>query len=155
MSTLKVMATAHTGITVSDLDRSLTFYRDVLGFEASAPLECSGEIYGLITGVPSAAMRIAYVHAPGHTLELLQYTSPEDKQPARSRPCDPGAMHMAFRVKDIERLVRTIEAAGVQAVCPFVPAFPEGHRSHGLKAVYTRDPDGVVLEFTEDSRIDD
>jgi catechol 2,3-dioxygenase-like lactoylglutathione lyase family enzyme len=155
MSKLKVVATAHTGITVSNLERSVAFYRDILGFNVRTSIECQGDIYGQITGVPGAAMKIAYVEAPGHTLELLEYTGPADRGAAQNRPCDRGAMHIAFRVKDVEHVIRTIAEAGVIAVSPFVPAFPQGHRSHGLKAVYARDPDGVVIEFTEDLRIHD
>ena len=155
MSKPSVIAVAHTGITVSNLDRSLAFYRDVLGFAVKGQIQCEGDIYQTITGVPSAAMRIAYVEAPGHTLELLEYTSPVDKEPVKSRPCDPGAMHIAFRVKNIDDLVASVRQAGVEPTTTPVPAFPEGHRSFGLKAVYARDPDGVVIEFTEDSRIHD
>lgn len=155
MSEPSIVAVAHTGITVSNLERSIAFYRDVLGFAVKTRIECEGDIYQTITGVPGAAMRIAYVEAPGHTLELLEYTSPAAKEPVRSRPCDPGALHIAFRVKNIDDLVALVSKAGVEPVTTPVPAFPEGHRSRGLKAVYAKDPDGVVIEFTEDSRIAD
>ena len=155
MNEPRVVAMAHTGITVSNLDRSIAFYRDVLGFRVKSQLECEGDIYQEITGVPNAAMRIAYVEAPGHTLELLEYTSPADRTRVESRPCDPGALHIAFRVKNIDGLMEAVRKAGVEPASPYVPAFPEGHRSRGLKAVYARDPDGVVIEFTEDSRIHD
>lgn len=149
----RITAVAHTGLTVSDIDRAIAFYRDVLGFEVGDKLECQGPIYGAVTGVADAAMVIAYVRAPGHTLELLQYTSPAHRPPVTGRPCDPGWLHIAFRVKDIEGVVRKIRAAGLEPVASEVPAFPRGHRSEGVKAVYTRDPDGIVLEFVEDPRI--
>ncbi len=154
MSDLRIVATAHTGITVSNLERSVGFYRDVLGFKVRNQIECEGEIYQQVTGVPGAAMRIAYIEAPGHTLELLQYVAPADTQQVRSRPCDPGALHIAFRVKDIDAVIAKVSSAGLTPASPFVPAFPEG-RSKGLKAVYTHDPDGIVIEFVEDLRIHD
>lgn len=151
----QVTAVAHTGLTVSDIDRTMAFYRDVLGFAVTGKLECEGPIYGEVTGVPGAGMVIAYVRAPGHTLELLQYTSPQERQRVEARPCDPGALHLAFRVKDIDSVVETIRNAGLEPVAQHVPTFPPDHRSAGLRAVYTRDPDGIVVEFVEDPRIAD
>jgi len=155
MNKTQVTAVAHTGLTVSDIDRTIAFYRDVLGFVVTDKLECHGPIYGEVTGVPGAGMVIAYVRAPGHTLELLQYTSPEERHRVEARPCDPGALHLAFRVKDIDTVLETIRIAGMEPVARRVPTFPPGHRSAGLRAIYTRDPDGIVVEFVEDPRIAD
>jgi catechol 2,3-dioxygenase-like lactoylglutathione lyase family enzyme len=149
-----VTATAHTGVTVSDIDRSIAFYRDVLGFEVTEKIICRGELFEQVTGVPKAEIVIAYVKAPGHTLELLQYTSPGDRARVSSRPCDPGALHLAFRVKNIEGIVAAAKRAGMTPVSASIPEVKDGP-SKGVKAIYTRDPDGVVIEFMEDPRIRD
>ena len=154
MNRARVTATAHTGVTVSDIDRSIAFYRDVLGFEVSDKVSVGGELFERITGVPKAAIVIAYVKAPGHTVELLQYTSPADRTRVRSRPCDPGALHLAFRVKNIEGVIAACRQAGVIPVSPTIPEHADGS-AKGLKGVYTTDPDGIVIEFMEDPRIQD
>ena len=154
MNSAKVMAAAHTGVTVSDIDRSIAFYRDVLGLEVTEKVHVGGELFERITGVPKAEIDIAYVKAPGHTLELLQYTSPADRARVKSRPCDPGALHLAFRVKNIEGVIAACRQAGVIPVSPTIPGHVDGP-AKGLKGVYTTDPDGIVIEFMEDPRIQD
>ena len=154
MNRARVTATAHTGVTVSDIDRSIAFYRDVLGFEVSDKVSVGGELFERVTGVPKAEIVIAYVKAPGHTLELLQYTSPADCTRVTSRPCDPGALHLAFRVKNIEGVIAACRQAGVIPVSPTIPEHADGP-AKGLKGVYTTDPDGIVIEFMEDPRIQD
>ena len=47
----RILAADHTGITVSNLERSLAFWRDVLGFELSHQAHQKGELAGEITGV--------------------------------------------------------------------------------------------------------
>lgn len=150
----QISATAHTGVTVSDIDRSIAFWRDVLGFEVTDKIDCRGALFEQVTGVPKAEIVIAYVKAPGHTLELLQYTSPSDRARMTARPCDPGALHLAFRVKNIEAVIDAVREAGVAPVNPVIPVVAEGP-AKGLKAIYTRDPDGIVIEFMEDPRIRD
>jgi hypothetical protein len=62
----RVLAADHTGITVSDIERSLVFWRDVLGFELSHRAHQKGELAEQITGVAGAEILIAVVKAPGH-----------------------------------------------------------------------------------------
>ena len=50
----RIIATDHTGITVSNLERSLEFWRDVLGFEFSHKAHQKGERPEQITGVKGA-----------------------------------------------------------------------------------------------------
>jgi catechol 2,3-dioxygenase-like lactoylglutathione lyase family enzyme len=151
MDRAEVTATAHTGVTVSNIDRSIAFYRDVLGFEVTDKISCRGEFFERVTGVPKAEIIVAYVKAPGHTLELLQYTSPGDGIRSTARPCDPGALHLAFRVRNIEAVIAAVRQAGVTPVNPVIPEVAEGPGKGG-KAIYTKDPDGVVIEFMEDPR---
>ena len=80
MSTKKsfpIIAADHTGITVSNLERSLSFWRDVLGFEFSHTAHQKGELAQEITGVEGAEIKLAVLRAPGgHKIELLEYLAP-------------------------------------------------------------------------------
>ena len=73
MSTRKpfrIIAADHTGITVSDLERSLAFWRDVLGFEFSHTAHQTGELAEEITGVKGAELKLAVIKAPdGHKID--------------------------------------------------------------------------------------
>ncbi len=147
MAALRIVAVDHTGITVSDLDRSIAFYRDILGLEVTEKIPCRGELFEKITGVPGAEIDIAYVRAPGHQIELLCYRNPADRVRSTLRPCDSGAMHLTFRVEDIGAVVEAARVAGFEAVNP-IQTVADGPRK-GLRGIYARDPDGVVLEFLQ------
>lgn len=151
MDRAEVTATAHTAVTVSNIDRSITFYRDVLGFEVADTIGCRGEFFERVTGVPKAEITVAYVKAPGHTVELLQSTSPGDRIRSTARPCGPGARHRAFRVRNIEAVIAAVRQAGVTPVNPVIPEVADGPAKAGT-AIYTKDPDGVVIKFMADPR---
>src|SRR5213592_163933 len=73
----RIISVDHTGITVSNLERSLAFWRDVLGFELSHTAHQTGEMAEQITGVKGAELKLAVVKAPGgHKIELLEYLAP-------------------------------------------------------------------------------
>ena len=148
MSTFRVTSVGHTGITVSDIDASIAFYRDVLGFPVSEKVHIDGPIFETLTGVPSAQIDVAFVHAPGHVLELLCYRSSLRQTRSQLRPCDSGFLHVCLKVSQIDQVVQAIGAAGFKAVGP-VQTVPDGP-AKGLRAVYARDPDGVVLELIEE-----
>jgi len=70
----RIIAADHTGITVSNLQKSLEFWRDVLGFEFSHTAHQTGEMAKEITGVADAEIKLAVLKAPGgHKIELLEY----------------------------------------------------------------------------------
>ncbi len=56
---VRILAADHTGITVSNLERSLAFWRDVLGFELSHHAHQTGEMASEITGVAGAELKLA------------------------------------------------------------------------------------------------
>src|SRR5213076_1563284 len=99
----RILAADHTGITVSNLDRSLAFWRDVLCFELSHTAHQTGELAREITGVAGAEIKLAVVKAPGgHKIELLEYLAPADRKKVDVRPCDVGSVHIAFTVDNLE-----------------------------------------------------
>jgi catechol 2,3-dioxygenase-like lactoylglutathione lyase family enzyme len=146
-ATVNVRSTGHTGVTVSDLDRSITFYRDLLGCEVSQPVRAEGPFFEAITGVPGCQIDIAFVRLPGHIMELLCYRHPAGRV-STLRPCDPGFVHVCLKVSDLDRVVGLVRGAGLE------PAGAVQEVTHGplsgIKCVYVRDPDGFVLELIEE-----
>lgn len=124
-----VQAADHTGITVTDVERSLAFWQEVLGFELSHRAQLSGEFAAGVTGVPGAEMSIAVVIAPGGH---------------RPRPCDVGSVH----VDDIDAVL----AAAADAEWR-----PSGTRQTmasgpraGTRFAYMHDPiDGTIIELIQ------
>src|SRR5438445_11958346 len=94
----RILAADHTGITVSNLERSLTFWRDVLGFELSHRAHHTGDLASEGTGVPGADISLAVLKAPGHKSELLEYHAPPERKRVNLIPCDVGSVHVAYTV---------------------------------------------------------
>jgi catechol 2,3-dioxygenase-like lactoylglutathione lyase family enzyme len=144
---VRVLSTGHTGITVSDLERSIRFYRDLLGCEVSPPVRAEGPLFETITGVPGCQIDVAFARVTGHVIELLCYRNPPGEA-STLRACDPGFMHVCLKVSDLNRVVDMVRSAGFQPVGPVQRA--AGGPVDGLRVVYVRDPDGVVLELIEE-----
>ena len=73
MSDFRVLATNHTSFSVSDLDRSIAFFTEVLGFEIVNRAHRDPILISSITGICGADIEVAYIQGPGHRLELIHY----------------------------------------------------------------------------------
>lgn len=144
---IDVRSIGHTGITVSDLERSIGFYRDLLGCEVSAPVRAEGPFFEAVTGVPGCRVDVVFARCPGHVIEILCYRSPP-AHVSTLRPCDPGFMHVCIKVGDLQKVVDLVRGAGYEAVGAIQKA--AGGPIDGLEVVYVRDPDNVVLELIEE-----
>lgn len=140
-------AVHHVGLTVSDLERSLHFYEQLLGGDRLGPYERSGPRIDAVTGHPGVVVRQAFVTAPaGSTVvELLQYVGGSDVV------LDPdnghvGAVHVAVTVADLDVTLARLRALGAEALSdPIVASEPlAGHR-----VVYVLDPDRVRVELVQ------
>jgi len=143
----RVTATGHTGITVSDLGNATGYFADALGLAVSAPIPCSGELFEQVTGVPGCVIDICYVTAPGHTIELLCYSSPPCNVSSGLRPCDNGHLHLCFEFDDIDAVIAAGRRYGFEPVNP-VQVVREGPRA-GRKVIYTKGPDNLIIELME------
>ncbi|MBI4336438.1 MAG: VOC family protein [Chloroflexi bacterium] len=140
----------HTGFVVSDMARSLAFYKEMLGLQEERNLIAEGEWISQVVGYPNARVHIVYLGLGDgrHALELLQYLNPEGKKtkaPAERR--DVGATHLGFIVDDLAAFHRELAAKGVKFVTP--PLFREVQYPWARAACYLHDPDGNVVEFIE------
>ncbi len=145
----RIIAADHTGITVSNLERSLAFWRDVLGFELSHRAHQTGEMASEITGVAAAEIKLAVVKTPGgHKIELLEYIAPADrKRHVDFRPCDVGSVHVALIVDDLDAVLSAINVSGWKAAGK--PQTLQSGPNAGKRVVYVRDPDGTTIEFMQ------
>jgi catechol 2,3-dioxygenase-like lactoylglutathione lyase family enzyme len=145
----RIAAADHTGITVSNLERSLGFWRDVLGFEFSHTAHQTAEMAEQITGVSGAELKLAVVKAPGgHKIELLEYLAPADrKKNGELRPCDVGHIHVALVVEDLDAVLKKIAASGWKSAGQ--PQTLTAGPNKGKRVIYVRDPDGTTIEFME------
>jgi catechol 2,3-dioxygenase-like lactoylglutathione lyase family enzyme len=145
---LRVVSADHTGITVSNLERSLSFWRDVLGFEFSHTAHQKGELAKEITGVEGAELKLAVLKTPGgHKIELLEYLAPADRKRANLRPCDLGSVHVALLVEDLNTALDRIAASGWKTVGQ--PQILTKGPNVGRRVVYVRDPDGTTIELMQ------
>lgn len=147
MPDFTVLATNHTSFTVSNLDRSLAFFRDALGFEVTSKAPRSKRVIENVTGVKGADVVIAYVRGPGHDLELIEYLGPEGRGSVRPRPCDVGFAHIAYDVDDIDAAIAAAAKHEFKPVSQ--PAVIDQGPNKGGRVAYLRDPDGITTEFIQ------
>ena len=118
--TFRVLGTNHTSFTVSDLERSIGFWRDCLGCELISKAPRDPGLVSRITGVAGAV---------------------------KARPCDTGFAHVAFNVDDAAAAVAAAERYGVKPVSQ--PVTIDQGPNQGRRVVYLRDWDGITIEMIE------
>jgi catechol 2,3-dioxygenase-like lactoylglutathione lyase family enzyme len=134
----------HVGISVRDLDRSIAFYRDLLGLELLAALPFEGPMFSQVMGVDDAQGRMCVMRKGSLQLELFEFATPDPAQKdANHSVADHGLTHFGIDVEDIDAVYARLSAAGVRFHCP-VQTFPSG-----MRATYGRDIDGNVFELLE------
>jgi len=137
----------HTGFTVSSLDRSVAFYRDLLGCEVMATQEKERGYLAAIVGYPDAHVRMAHLRVPGgeHVIELFEYLAPEGNK-ADVAPRNVGAAHLCFIVYDLPGIYEQLRERGVDSfVSP--PVEVDTGINRGGYALYFMDPDGITVEL--------
>jgi catechol 2,3-dioxygenase-like lactoylglutathione lyase family enzyme len=139
----------HASYCVASLDRSIAFYRDLLGFEVEWRVDADqSSAIRTQVGYPEAEVSVAQLRTPGHgpRLELIAYESAgeADRRRAPERRTI-GASHVCLVVDDIRAEVARLTQAGVQFVSE--PQFFDD--DDGIWAVYFLDPDGITVELVE------
>jgi len=139
----------HGGIAVSDMDRSLAFYRDALGLEVHFDVVLDAVDYVReVLGVEMRDARLVYLRVPGSDgvfVELVEYHG-TDGRPIIPRAWDPGTGHLCFHVADATALHARVVAMGFRARSPAVATIPVGPNKGG-RAAYLLDPDGYHIEL--------
>lgn len=136
----------HGGITVSDMDASVPFYRDGLGLEVAFDRVLDGDYLPVVLDLPLSTIRAVYLHIPGGGyVELLEYRGLE-RMPAASRPCDPGAGHLCLYVEGIDEIWARMQDLGFTSRSGTPVDITAGPNA-GARSIYLLDPDGYPVEL--------
>ncbi len=139
----------HFALTVGDLERSLRFYRDLLGLEVKVRRVWNEEYVREMVGFPDASMDIALLALPGsedQQLELIEYQQPRAR-PTRNQINAAGSAHLCFMVDDIQETYDRLRREGIEFVSAPV-AVPVGPNK-GRRTAYLLDPDGIVVQLMQ------
>ena len=145
----RITAVDSIGMTVSDLDRSIEFYINVLGFEKVSESEGAGEAFEHLYGVFGLRIRTARLRLGTEHIELTQYIAPEGRPiPMDSRSNDRWFQHIAIIVSDMDRVYKQLRQHKVRHASAGPQRLPDWNpNAGGIEAFYFRDPDGHALEI--------
>jgi lactoylglutathione lyase len=137
----------HGGISVSDMDRSLTFYRDGLQLEVVVDRIANEPYVFTILAIHATELRIVYLKIPGTDafIELIEFRGIE-RHPASARPCDPGAGHLCLYVSEISAIHQRLTERGFHSRAA-APELITSGPNKGARGVYFNDPDGYLIEL--------
>ncbi len=123
------------GVTIGDTEKTMRFYRDVLGFQV--------QVGAAFQGPPGAQFRKSTALIPGSSfpMEFLEFKA-TDRRPAHPAIHDPGASVLRLRVRDIDGIVNALKAAGAPVVSTGGEAVSIGRS----RAVIVRDLNNLFLQ---------
>jgi catechol 2,3-dioxygenase-like lactoylglutathione lyase family enzyme len=150
-STADVQAVAMVGFTVSDMDRSVEFYSNVLDFRKISDHEVLGPAYEQLNGVFGARLRVVRLRLGEEYLQLVEYLTPKGRPiPLDSRSNDRWFQHVAIIVSDMDQAYRRLRRFKVQHASTAPQLLPATiPQAAGIRAFYFKDPDGHPLEVLQ------
>ena len=138
---MTVQRFSHLAIRVTDLERSRTFYRDVLEFRELSELEINGGPTAMLLGRPDLLLRAVFLERDGTQVELQQIDLPDDPESVTWTRV--GLAHFGLRVDDVDAMLERVLRGGGAVL----EASRFRSEAHGSDVVFITDPDGTYVEI--------
>ncbi len=140
-----ITAIRHVGLVVSDLEKSLKFWCETMGFVVFRQMEESGPHIDTMMGLKDVRVTTAKLAAPdGNLIELLKFHSHPDRKAWAGSPYSTGFTHIALTVENLDELLPRLIAAGAK-----VPAPPQVAPNGKVKVLYAKGLEDILIEFVE------
>ncbi|TQQ83265.1 VOC family protein [Halonotius terrestris] len=131
----------HVGLTVSDLEAAVDFYRSVFDCSVVAEFSVAGDAFETGVGIDDASARFAHLDLGSVRLELVAYDPAGDDRPAAELN-ESGATHLGVEVDSLDDFYRSL-SADVETISE-----PQTTET-GTKICFLRDPDDHLVEVLE------
>ena len=135
---------SHVGICVTELDRSLRFYCEGLGFEHVATHDLDSAYADALEVPETVAFKSVFLAKGPTSVELLVWEGPDAEGTPSSRRNLMGLTHLSFWVPDVEAAAAALVAAGGTVIDSTRTKSPE---SGELQLLFCADPDGTRVEL--------
>ena len=142
---MPITAFNNTSMTVSDMDRSIEFYRDILGFSVVSDQIRDNDYCEGLTGIDGAQMRIVHMDGPGIRIELMEYVKGAGGK-IDTTTNNVGCMQVGFMVDDAHAMFEELKSKGVKIRSKRLVEITEGPNKGGA-IFFAEDPDGMVVKF--------
>ena len=139
------------GITVNDMERAVSFYTKVLGFEKTGESEVADTDHERLYGVFGMRLHTVRLKLGDEAIELMEFLAPRGRpEPADSRSNDRWFQHVAIIVSDMDRAYALLRQHRVQHASSGPQTLPAWNpNAGGIEAFYFKDPDGNTLEILQ------
>jgi len=137
----------HAGIVVTDIERSINFYREYFGFEIQKDMVETGPYIDNYCSMKDVKIRTVKMASENESMIELLYFMSHPQKKNNSQINDIGCSHIALTIKNLDDLYNVMKSAGITFNC--APQFsPDGR----AKVTFCKDPDGTFIELVEEYR---
>ncbi len=143
---MAVLRVGHLGICVRDLERSIAFYRDLLGFRPLTQVDVRGAEADRLLRVPGVDQRTVFLERDGVRLALFAYRTPAAIGDGEPRPMNAvGFAALMLRVDDLDATIEHCRRAGVRVL----EDTRTEYAAFRSRLIFVCDPDGTLIELVE------
>ena len=137
----------HFGLVVTNMEKALEFYHDLLGLHIQGKTVENGDFISTLLDGKNVELKTIKLSADDNStrLELLEFNNPKISTTKKITLFEPGFTHISLTVKNLETLYSHLRKSGIEFNCS-----PTISPNGTLKVGFCKDFEGNYLELTEE-----